>query len=310
MSKFVLGLGSLCLAIASMLIFDPSARAQETPRVDVFGGYSYLSADTNNLASPSRQSANGWEASVSWNYNRWFAVEGDFSGYYKTYPLDVAVLGLGISEVNLDFHDYGYVGGPRFNFRPVFFHALVGGDHLTGSVPSVVSGSASQNSFAAAFGGGVQIPVAPRWAVRGSADYVLTRHNIYNLIPGLSGPAYTQNNFRVSVGVVYTFGSTYAGGSHASSGELTKASVGEESVLLGITGYGRDDGVVITSVRDSSPAARAGIQAGDVITGIDGEPVHSGREIETAIGTSKTGTVRVMYFRSGVLQIEQDVKIR
>jgi hypothetical protein len=33
----------------------------------------------------------------------------------------------------VDVHDYSYLAGPRVNFRPVFVHALIGGDHLTGS---------------------------------------------------------------------------------------------------------------------------------------------------------------------------------
>ena len=35
-------------------------------------------------------------------------------------------------------------------------------------------------------------------------------------------------------------------------------------------------GAVISGVIDGTPAADAGLQAGDVITGIDGEPVDSG----------------------------------
>src|ERR1700691_3659321 len=50
-------------------------------RADLFAGYSYVNIDTNGLTS--RQNANGWEAAVSGNFNKWFAVEGDVSGYYK-----------------------------------------------------------------------------------------------------------------------------------------------------------------------------------------------------------------------------------
>jgi hypothetical protein len=82
MRKFAFVLGPLCLAIASIVLTAPSVYAQDTPKIDVFGGYSYLNVDTNgtNGLIP-RQSANGWEASVSGNFNRRFALEGDVSGY-------------------------------------------------------------------------------------------------------------------------------------------------------------------------------------------------------------------------------------
>jgi C-terminal processing protease CtpA/Prc len=167
----------------------------------------------------------------------------------------------------------------------------------------------SQDSFAGAFGGGVQIPVAPRWAVRASADYVLTRHNIFKLVdPFLSN--YTQNNYRVSAGIVFSFGGTRETRSHVSGSSPSHISGSEDAILFGISGYTRGDGVVVLSVHDSSPAAAAGIEPGDVVMRIDAQPVHDSHDIESAVATSKTGTVRVMYFRRGVLQIEKDIKIR
>lgn len=270
-----------------LLMFAPLIRAQETPKVDVFAGYSYVNVDTNGLTS--RLNANGWDASVSGNLNHWFAVEGDFGGYYWTYQ-------------SVDFHDYSFLGGPRVNFGPAFVHALIGADH----------GSAlgfSQDSFAGAFGGGVQIPVAPRWAVRASADYALTRHNIFKLIdPTL--PNYTQNNFRVSAGIVFSFGGTHETSARISGTPKRAPSGTEQASLFGVTGYDRGDGFLVSALSDFSPAAAAGIRPGDVIMTIDAQPVHSARDIESAIATSQTRTVRVMYFKSGVLQTEVNVKVR
>jgi hypothetical protein len=172
-----------------------SAFAQDYPRAEVFGGYSYLNFDINQLGP--RQSANGWEASVSGNVNRWFAIEGDVAGYYKTYHIDLNPILLGLGSFDVNYHDYSYLGGPRINFRPAFVHALVGGDHLSENVLGL---SFSQDGFAAAFGGGIEWKVAPQWAVRGSGDYVLSRHNLFG------GSRVNQNNFRASVGIVYLFG--------------------------------------------------------------------------------------------------------
>ena len=177
------------------LIFSSLLAAQDYKRADFFGGYSYLNIDTNGLSD--RQSANGWETSTSVNVNKWLAAEGDISGYYKNFKIGFGDVGI----ANVHVTDSGFVFGPRVNFRPAFFHVLLGVDHLTGSASGV---SDSQNSFAGAFGGGAQVKVAPDWAVRVSGDYVMTHHNIFG------GQSFTQNNFRVAVGVVYSFGSVGA----------------------------------------------------------------------------------------------------
>lgn len=156
---------------------------------DIFGGYSYLNFDTNGVSS--RQNfINGWEASVAANAYKWLALEGGVGGHYKTYSYNLGSLG----TLKVNVHDYNFMGGPRFNHGRVFVHGLVGIDHLS---QSALGSSTSENSFAAAFGGGAQWRIARDWSVRGSADYLLTRHT-----SGLSHV--TQNNIRVSAGIVYT----------------------------------------------------------------------------------------------------------
>ena len=305
MHKFV-------FALAAVLCLCGSAFAQDTPSVEIFGGYSYLNLDTNNL-SP-RQSANGWEASASGNINRWLAVEGDFAGYYKTYGVDLTSFGLGTFNVNV--HDYSFLGGPRINVRPVFFHVLVGGDKLTGSA---LGFSASQTGFASAFGGGVQWKVAPHIAVRGSADYAFTRHNIFG------GPSFTQNNIRASVGIVYTFGGTGQGrldrrnqasralGQRASTEPVQTGSTGE-AASLGVFGYESEYGFKITSVRAGSPAAQIYLNPGDIILKIDGREVHNSRDVESAIAASTSGTIRVSCLVQttavGMVGAEHEVKVK
>lgn len=291
--------------VALALAVCGSALGQEVPRVEVFGGYSYLNIDTNGLSS--RQSANGWEAAVSGNFNRWFAAEGDFGGYYRTESFDLSYLGLGTLDVNV--HDYSFLAGPRINVRPVFFHALVGADRLTGSASGY---SASQNSFAAALGGGVQWKVAPQWAVRASGDYVLTHHNIF----GSSGASYTQNNFRASIGIVYLFGgenesAPRTGRTPRAERKQAPSCVGSsEAALLGVVGCSADNGFRVTSVQSGSPAARAGIAPGDIVVSIDGRAVHDSREIETAIGANTSGAVKIGYMIRGNFLTEREVKVR
>jgi hypothetical protein len=261
-------LGLLCVALSSMCL------SQEFPKADVFGGYSYLNIDTNGLTS--RQSANGWEAAASGNFNRWFAVEFDVSGYYKTYSIPT------IADVKV--RDYSYVGGPRLNFRPFFVHALLGGDHLSGSAMGY---SASQDGLAGAFGGGVQQKVSGPWSVRVSADYVFSRHNIFG------GPSYTQNNFRAGVGIAYSFGSRstrdHAASHKASSAPEHPASMSIPS--LGIMVAPRNEGgAEIVDIASGSVAELANLHVGEVITSVDGKAVNSPMELAAALQNRASGS--------------------
>lgn len=167
------------------------ALAQDFQRAEVFGGYSYLNADSGPNG---RQGMNGWEASFAYNVNPWLAVEGDVSGYHRGYS--VPKVGTGYS------HDYVYVFGPRFNYRMMFAHILFGADHI--GTHATFFGEPvdleSLNGFAMAFGGGVQQKIAQHFAIRGGADWVFTHHNVSG------GSTFDQNNFRLNVGIVYTFG--------------------------------------------------------------------------------------------------------
>jgi len=167
------------------------------PAAEIFVGYSYLNFNTNGLTN-SRQSANGWEASVSGNFNKWFAIELDISGYYKNYSYYTGnASGLPSFITIAYYRDYSYLAGPRLNYGPVFVHALFGGDRLSGSA---LGTSAAQTGFAGALGGGVRFPMGDRLAFRVSADYAFSNHNI------LGGSSVTENNFRASAGIVFNLG--------------------------------------------------------------------------------------------------------
>lgn len=59
----------------------------------------------------------------------------------------------------------------------------------------------------------------------------------------------------------------------------------------------KDGGVLITSVSDNTPAAKAGLKAGDVITAIDGEKVTSPGDITRVLGKKETGDVSLTIVR-------------
>jgi C-terminal processing protease CtpA/Prc len=55
--------------------------------------------------------------------------------------------------------------------------------------------------------------------------------------------------------------------------------------------------VLVTSVADGSPAAKAGIKAGDVITAVDGEKVEGSGDLSRAINKQKEGDVTLTIMR-------------
>lgn len=64
---------------------------------------------------------------------------------------------------------------------------------------------------------------------------------------------------------------------------------------FGITG---GKGALVTSVTEDSPAAKAGVKAGDVITAIDGEAVDSPGDISRVINRKKEGDVTLTVIRN------------
>ena len=59
----------------------------------------------------------------------------------------------------------------------------------------------------------------------------------------------------------------------------------------------KDGGLLITSVNDNSPAAKAGLKAGDVITAVDGEKVTSPGDVSRAISKKEDGAVSLTIIR-------------
>lgn len=60
-----------------------------------------------------------------------------------------------------------------------------------------------------------------------------------------------------------------------------------------------DQGVLIDSVRPDSPAARAGVQVGDVVTAVDGEVTRSAGDVLDALSDRKKGeTVAITVVRA------------
>jgi hypothetical protein len=172
----------LVVSLAVVLLFSFMALAQTTPQAELFGGYQYTRV--NPGSGLDGINANGWEASINGNFNKWFGLKGDFSGAYNG-----DLLGSGVSG---SIHTFTF--GPEISFRgdkgKMFGHALFGGAHIAG-------GGTGETDFAMRIGGGGDWNFNDRlgWRVV-QFDYVPT-HFFDSW----------QHNVAVSTGVVFRFGS-------------------------------------------------------------------------------------------------------
>ncbi len=159
----------MTVVVAMLLLGMQAAAQQEFPRAEIFGGYQFTHLDPSI-------NANGWNAAVNGNLNRWFGVTADFSGAYKN-----------------GGHMYTYMFGPTFSTRTErvtpFAHALFGGATAGG-------GEGSATAFSMALGGGLDVNAGSHLALRlVQADWLLLR----------SGGVTDKKNVRVSTGLVFRF---------------------------------------------------------------------------------------------------------
>jgi opacity protein-like surface antigen len=170
----------LC-SISLVVLTLSSAMAQEAPRAEVFGGYSWAGGNFH-----------GWNASVTGNITKRFGIVADFSGHYGS-EVDGPLL------IHEDAHSFLF--GPRFAFRgkrlTPFVYALFGATRFHES--AIISGqklSDSDTGFSSALGGGLDVKVNDRVAIRAfQLDYFR---------PNFFGEAH--NRGRLAVGVVLHLG--------------------------------------------------------------------------------------------------------
>jgi hypothetical protein len=68
----------------------------------------------------------------------------------------------------------------------------------------------------------------------------------------------------------------------------------EHNTVVAWLGISTDDDVTVAAVTSNSPAAAAGLQAGDVIVAVDGQPVGSVKEVVRDIRTHKPGDTCIL----------------
>jgi outer membrane protein with beta-barrel domain len=192
-----------------MTLFCGLALAQSKPQVTVprfelFGGYAF----EHQVGDGEFE---GWEASLSGNFNRWFGLKADFSGHYATQEFQAFTLPAPSTAVfpAETFHHstHNFLFGPELSFRrprwKVFAHVLAGVAHTRESLTvhnppagfTLGSTSSEDNGVAFAVGGGGDWMFNHRigWRV-GQIDYLSSQFE-----------GDDRDNLRVSTGLVFHF---------------------------------------------------------------------------------------------------------
>lgn len=100
-------------------------------------------------------------------------------------------------------------------------------------------------------------------------------------------------------------------------GKFTRARIGVE--ILGLkedqdyklSVPGIEDGVVIRGIAPDGPAAKSDLKAGDIVTGVDGKPVKTSRELKDEIAYKKVGqTVTLDVARMDAAKKVKNLKVK
>ena len=192
---FALVIAFLLTALPAMMIAQSSEAA---PKAELFVGYQWLNpgGDIPDFNVPPNAFhlpaiAQGAGASLAWNFNNYFSLEG-------TWGID----GNKYATINT-------VGvGPRVTYRGVdginfFAHSLLGFQRLSSR------SFGSDNGVAAILGGGMDIRIWKALSFRlFEADYVWARHNFSAVVPPNDGSLRRQDfeGAMLRSGLVFNFG--------------------------------------------------------------------------------------------------------
>ncbi len=187
----------VAIGILVLITWPRLAKAQDTPRVELFGGYSYMPLE----AFPD---FHGFDVSVTGNWNRLLGITADFSGHFAT-EKPSSLVGPPPPVSRSELRGYFLLFGPQLRFPSrgrfqLFGHALLGMSHrslrvFTTGAPSMLV--VDDTGFSTALGGGLDIKVNRRLAIRTvRADYLFSRLGNLN-----------HHDFRYAGGIVVRFGS-------------------------------------------------------------------------------------------------------
>ncbi len=211
----------LRLATIICVTVGAAAVAQDTPRAEIYGDYTYMQYNPTITGLQSR-ALNGAGGGFQINMGKYFGLKGDLQGYQSTqWTLNVTspittpngtIIPVGTYKTNANMFTYLFgpvIQVPAKRVKP-FAEVLFGGSNtnlygrlynqtITGGQSSEASGT--QHPFTMAMGGGLDVSVNKHVAFRlAELDYVMTRYT--NPFTNTNN----QNSFRYLGGIVFKFG--------------------------------------------------------------------------------------------------------
>jgi opacity protein-like surface antigen len=234
------------ISLAVLVTISLPALAADQPRIEIFGGYSYLYMPQDfslNTAAPhdmnlsgnaeGGSSHNGWNASLAYNLTKNLALVADTSGHYQFNGRNIRFSGefvdnLHSLSINADSKTHSFLFGPRVRILEdkklsPFVHVLLGVTRMdrelrgvdtmsvfSGVVIRPIRETRTDTGFAFAMGGGVDLRCSDRISVRLiQADYMRSeREVIYDksLFPDPFTKDSTRNGLRISTGIIINVG--------------------------------------------------------------------------------------------------------
>ncbi len=212
---------SKAMIVAVILVFGAAVRAQEFPRIELGGNYSYVRFAPSTPNSQNH-SLNGGGGSFTYNFTESLGIKAEFQGYGSTLvgfsiPPNPTIGNTQTITGNFQGNLFTYLFGPQVKIRAhkvePFVHTLFGAAHsneyvnafktICQPIAGGCSGKATpaNDAFAMAIGGGIDIPVNKTISIRpAGVDYLMTRFT--NPFTGTNN----QSNIRYTAGIVFTLG--------------------------------------------------------------------------------------------------------
>jgi hypothetical protein len=178
------------------------------PLFELFGGYSYFSADPYTVNS--RTGLNGFDVGLGINATRWLDILADLQVNYGSvnipvlfpdpFPPCTPLCPSSSTTFPVHTHTITYLFGANFPYRRwdkfiPFGQFLVGRSNVNGTAYGIgnPTGTTEQDTrLAYAFGAGFDYTITEHLGWRTTGDYVPTRFFAHN-----------QDNWRVSTGIVW-----------------------------------------------------------------------------------------------------------
>jgi len=212
---------AFCTALllgSALLCSAQSPTPAEYPKFEFFAGYSALGETGSRVISLGPNASvggdyqgQGFETSIIRNFNKHIGIKGDFSFHFNNESSrgPIAACTPTCTTVTQDFQlktrVYNFLAGPEFKARnstrfTPFVHALGGFAHTSATFTTpgpthIFSVKRSDNSFAMALGGGLDIRASKRVSFRAMMDY-----NPVFVNDSTTG---TRDFFRFSLGVLF-----------------------------------------------------------------------------------------------------------